>query len=178
MAPKEGMAVQQSGEHKVFPPLDPNTFAPQLIWLTIAFGLLYLFLWRHILPRVGEVIDERRERIKRDLAQAEKLKSATVVALANYKQALADARTEANDVVKVMRDKIADEADRERMKQGAEIAAKLAQAEKRIAEAKAKALTGLADVASDVAAAIVTRLIGEEVKKDKVERALMPQSEE
>ena len=59
----------------MFPPLDAGTFAPQLIWLALTFGLLYLLLKRFYLPRVGEVIEERRERIQRDLAQAEKLKT-------------------------------------------------------------------------------------------------------
>ena len=76
------------GGAKVFPPLDPATFVPQLVWLAIAFGLLYLLLSRVALPRVGEVIEERADRIRRDLDQAEKLKAETEGALAAYEQAL------------------------------------------------------------------------------------------
>ena len=83
-AQKAGTAVPEGvGPGKVFPPLDPGTFAPQLIWLALTFGLLYLILKRVVLPRVGEVIEERGDRIKRDLAQAEKLKADTEKALAN-----------------------------------------------------------------------------------------------
>ena len=90
MAQKAGTSVPESGAHaKVFPPLDPNTFAPQLVWLALTFGLLYLILKRVALPRVGEVIEERADRVKRDLAQAEKLKTDTAAALAEYEQALA-----------------------------------------------------------------------------------------
>ena len=62
----------EAGHAKVFPPLDSGTFAPQLIWLALTFGLLYLLLKRFYLPRVGEVIEERRERIQRDLASGGK----------------------------------------------------------------------------------------------------------
>jgi F-type H+-transporting ATPase subunit b len=55
---------------KVFPPLDVGTFAPQLVWLALTFALLYVLLKRAVLPRVGEVIEERSDRVKRDLAQA------------------------------------------------------------------------------------------------------------
>ena len=101
----------EAGHAKVFPPLDPGTFAPQLIWLALTFGLLYLLLKRFSLPRVGEVIEERRERIQRDLGQAEKLKAETEQALANYERALGEARGKAQAIVKGMRDKLAAEVD-------------------------------------------------------------------
>src|SRR6185295_5936293 len=97
-------AAEGVGPKKVFPPLDPGTFAPQLVWLAISFGLLYVLLKRVALPRVGEVIEERADRIRRDLDQAEKLKTETARALAAYEQALAEARGRANGIVKTMRD--------------------------------------------------------------------------
>ena len=178
-AQKAGTAVPESAGHaKVFPPLDPGTFAPQLIWLALTFGLLYLVLKRVVLPRVGEVIEERSDRIKRDLAQAEKLKADTEKALANYEQALGDARAKAGAIAKTMRDKLTAEVDKERTKVEAQIAAKLAEAESRIAETKSKALASVGDIASEVAGVIVTRLIGKEVTKDEVKRALVQRAAE
>jgi F-type H+-transporting ATPase subunit b len=179
MAQKEGTAVQESGGHaKVFPPLDPSTFAPQLVWLALTFGLLYLLMKRVVLPRVGEVIEERSDRIKRDLTQAEKLKTDTATALTNYEQALGDARTKANGIAKGMRDTLTAEVDKERAKVEAEIASKLAEAEKRIAETKMKALESVSDIAGEVAGAIIVRLIGKEVSKDEVQKALVQRAAE
>ena len=163
---------------KVFPPLDASTFAPQLVWLAITFGLLYLLLKRIVLPRVGEVIEERGDRIKRDLAQAEKLKSDTEQALANYEKALADARTQASSIAKGMRDKLTAEVDKERAKVEAQIAAKVAEAESRIIDTKSKALASVGDIAGEIAGAIVARLIGKEVSKDEVQRALVQRAAE
>src|SRR5215475_15386899 len=83
---------------RVFPPLDTSTFAPQLVWLALTFALLYVILKRAVLPRVGEVIEERSDRIKRDLAQAEELKVETDKALAHYEQVLSDARAQAGAI--------------------------------------------------------------------------------
>jgi F-type H+-transporting ATPase subunit b len=179
MAQKAGTAVPESAGHaKVFPPLDPGTFAPQLIWLALIFGLLYLILKRVALPRVGEVIEERRDRVKRDLDQAEKLKADTEAALAEYEQALAAARAKANALAKGMRDKLTAEVDKERGKVEAEIAAKLTEAERSIADTKSRALASVGDIASEVAGAIVSRLIGTEVSKDEVKRALVQRAAE
>lgn len=162
----------------MFPPLDAGTFAPQLVWLALTFGLLYVLLKRTVLPRVGEVIEERADRIKRDLAQAEKLKGDTEQALANYEKALADARAQATAIAKDMRDRLTAEVDKERARVEAEIAAKVAEAEKRIADTKSRALAGVGDIAADVAGAIVARLIGREVSRDEVQRALVQRAAE
>jgi F-type H+-transporting ATPase subunit b len=131
-----------------------------------------------VLPRVGEVIEERSDRITRDLAQAEKLKGDTEEALANYEQALGEARAKAGAIAKTMRDKLTAEVDKERGKVEAQIAAKLAEAENRIGETKTKALASVGDIASEVAGVIVTRLIGKEVTKDEVKRALVQRAAE
>jgi F-type H+-transporting ATPase subunit b len=178
-AHQAGTAAPQSAGHaKVFPPLDPTTFAPQLIWLALTFGLLYLILKRVVLPRVGEVIEERGDRIKRDLAQAEKLKADTEKALANYEQALGDARAKAGAIAKGLRDALTGEVDKERAKVEALTAAKLADAERRIADTKAKALASVGDIASEVAGVVVARLIGTEPTKDEVKRALVQRAAE
>jgi F-type H+-transporting ATPase subunit b len=174
-----GTAVHDGAAHaKVFPPLDPGTFAPQLVWLAISFGLLYLLLSRVALPRVGEVIEERADRIRRDLDQAEKLKAETAAALAAYEQALAEARGKANGIVKTMRDTLTAEVDRERAKVEAQMAEKLAEAEARIQQTKSKALAGVNAIASETAGAIVKKLIGADVSPDELQKALVRRAAE
>ena len=179
MAQKASTAVPESGaQPKVFPPLDAGTFVPQLVWLALTLGLLYVLLRRVVLPRVGEAIEERADRIKRDLEQAEKLKGETEDALANYEQALAEARAKSNAMAKSMRDKLTAEVDKEHAKVDAAIAAKLSEAERRIADTRTKALGSVGDIAGDVAGAIVARLIGKEVSKDEVKKALVQRAAE
>ena len=70
------------------------------------------------------------------------------------------------------------EVDKERAKVEAQIAAKLAEAEARIAQTKAKALASVSDIAAETAGAIVARLIGKEVSKDEVQKALVRRAAE
>jgi F-type H+-transporting ATPase subunit b len=176
---KTGMAVQQDGEHaKAFPPLDPNTYAPQLIWLAITFGLLYLLVRRLFLPTVGAILDERSGRIKGDHALTEKLNRDTEAAIAAYERALADARVKANVVAQGLRETLADETHRERAKVETRITHMLGEAESRITTARTKALGNVGEIASDVAGAIVSRLIDKEVTTDEVRRALAQRAAE
>jgi F-type H+-transporting ATPase subunit b len=160
------------GHPKTFPPLDATTFAPQLFWLVIAFVLLYVLLSRKALPRIGQVIEERRERIDRDLGEAERLKTETEAALKTYEAAHAEARSRAQAIAKETRDKLATEAEQARHKVDAELNNKLAETEKQIAATKARALAGVNQIAADTAGAIVAKLIGQEPTPDELKRAL------
>jgi F-type H+-transporting ATPase subunit b len=131
-----------------------------------------VLLKRFYLPRVGEVIEERQDRIKRDLSQAETLQVETEQALAAYEQALTDARGSANSIAKGVRDKLTAEVEKERATVDAQIAKKLADAETRIAQTKANALASVNTIAGELAGAIVAKLIGREVSKDEVQKAL------
>ncbi len=167
-----------AGHAKVFSPLDAGTFVPQLVWLALSFGLLYVLLKRYALPRVGEVIEERRERIQRDFEKAEKLKAETEQALASYEQALAEGRAKANAIAKDVRDKLAAEVDKERAGVETQVAKKMADAEERISQSKAKAMASVSDIAAETASAVVSKLLGKEVSKDEVQRALLQRAAE
>lgn len=152
-------AEGKAGSH--FPPFDASTFAPQLVWLAITFGLLYVIMSKLALPRVASVLGERRERIQRDLAEAERLKAETDAALAAYEKSLSDARGKAQSLAKEMRDRVSAELDRERKRVDEANASKLAETEARIADTKSKALANVDQLAAETAAAIVERLIGQ-----------------
>ncbi len=174
-----GTAVPHDAGHaKIFPPLDATTFASQLLWLAIAFGLLYMLLSRVALPRIGEVIEERQERIKRDLTQAEQLRGQTDAALKAYEQSQADARSKAQGIAKEMRDKLAAVSEQERHRVDAELAAKIAETERQIAQTKTRALASVNDIAVATAGAIVGKLLGQEATPEEVRRALPAQPAE
>jgi len=167
-------ATEATGEAGGLPQLNAPDFAPQLIWLAITFGALYFILSRWSLPRIAEVIEERRERIQRDLDEADRLKTETEKAIATYEQELAAARGRAGSIARETREKLAAEVDEERARVDAQVNAKLADAEKRISDMKSAALAQVNQIATDTAGTIVEKLIGAEVSVDDARRALEP----
>jgi F-type H+-transporting ATPase subunit b len=154
------------------PQLVPEDWAPQLIWLTITFGLLYVLMVYVALPRIGKVIENRAAHIAADLAAADRLRRDTEEAIAAYEQALAEAKQKAHAIVDEGRAKLKAETDAERAKLDKELAKKSAEAERRIEEAKTSAMKDLNAVAADVAADIVQRLIGVAPAKPEIEKAV------
>jgi F-type H+-transporting ATPase subunit b len=154
------------------PQLDPLNWAPQLIWLAITFGVLYLLMVWVALPRIGGVIDKRAAHIAGDLEAADKFRRETEEAIAAYEQALAEAKQEAHAIVEEGRAKLKAETDAERAKLEKELAAKAAEAEARIAEAKASAMKEVNAVATDVASDIVRELTGTAPAKSDIDKAV------
>lgn len=156
------------------PQLHVPDFAPQLIWLALSFGALYILLSYVALPRISQVLEDRRLRIERDLEEAARLKEETAKALATYEDALAQARARASGIAKETREKLAGEVDAERGRVEKQINAQLADAEARILTMKDGALKQVNAIAGETAEAIVSKLIGKSVGADEVRKALDP----
>lgn len=154
------------------PQLDVSTWPPQLIWLAIAFITLYIVMAKVALPRVGGVIDARRNRITHDIEQAERLKVETEKAAADYQATLADARARGHEVSLKMRAEMSAEAEKQQAKVDAEISARTAAAEKRIADMKVAALKDIRSVAGELAADIVGRFTGTKVAANAIAGAI------
>jgi F-type H+-transporting ATPase subunit b len=161
-------------EHKAggLPQLHAPDFVPQLFWLAVTFVLLYWIMAKVALPRIGEVIEERRDRIQRDLAAAERLKGETDKALQTYEKALSDARGSASAIARQTRDELSAEVDKERKAVEDQLASKLAGAEASIAATKTKALASVKDIAGDTVVQIVSALTNINVTKDEAVRAI------
>lgn len=154
------------------PQLDLATFPPQLIWLGITFILLYVLMAWVGLPRVGRIINARRDRIEGDLEKAQQMKAEAEAVIAAYEKALAEARAQAQQTLKETTDRLNAEA-AERQRQLAEkLAGETAAAERRIVEAKNAALGNLKAMAVEVARAAGAKLVGGEIDAARVAAAV------
>ncbi len=163
----------ESGEKSgVFPPFDPSTFSSQLLWLAITFGFFYFFMARVALPRIGNILEDRRDRISQDLVEAQRLKEETDASIAAYEQELAEARQKAYKIAGEANEKARAAADLEREKVEAELADKLADAESHINKIREAAMAQVGAIASDTAEAIVAQLIGGKTTKAELVKAV------
>lgn len=143
-----------------FPPFDPAHFSSSLIWLALSFGLLYLLMSRIALPRMEKILDTRRSRIDADLDAAKAAKAQADTAAAAHAQTLTDARASAQATAQKAREALGADTAAKRAALESQLTAKLTAAEAQIAATKAQAMTNVASIAHDTAAAIVHHLTG------------------
>lgn len=152
--------AEEAAKSSGLPQFDFNTWPSQVIWLVIAFAILYFVLDRFLLPRLGQVMEDRAERIADNLDAAARMKAEAEDAERQYEKALADARAKAASIAADARGR-AETLIAEETAKAESIAAKaVAEAEGRIHDMTARAMASANDVAGEAATAMLSRLAG------------------
>jgi len=169
-----GVVVANGGS--AFPPFEPSTFPSQLLWLAIAFGLLYYVMNRVIVPRFHGIVETREVTVARDLDAAAGAKRDAEAAGTAYDTALAQAKSNAQAIASKTRDAMQAEADTKRKALEEDLAKRLAAAEAQITTRKNEAMSNVRGIAAETATAIVERISGTAPAPESVAKALDSQT--
>jgi F-type H+-transporting ATPase subunit b len=136
------LAASNSGNFLVSPSLGV------MIWTLIAFGVTLLLLRRLVFPRITEALDKRQRAIEGSIDSAERTREEADRLLAEYRQRLAEARAQSDEIVQRARQ--AGEAhEREAQERARELAAEATRRAERDIEAATK--RALSEIRSEVA---------------------------
>jgi len=143
------------------PQLDYHLFAPQLVWLAIAFVALYLVMSRLAVPAIADTLAKRQAKIQGDLDAAEKANEATRALVAAYEKRLADAREEARRVTRERGEADGAVATARFNELHDRLAKQIEEAEKRIAAQRDDVMAGLEHMARDIGQEVYAKLAGQ-----------------
>ena len=149
------------GEHNILLPA-----LPDLIWGGVSFVLLFLLFWKFVLPVANKLAAERAEKIEGGLLRAEKAQDEAARLLAEYKQALAEARTEAaaiRNAAQADRASIVNEARDEAIAAASEI---MTRANEQVALERDQVVAGLQREVGQLAVELAGRIVGEVLTDD------------
>ena len=76
------------------PQLDPKYWASQAFWLILVFTILYISIAKFYLPKIKNNLDNRENRIKDDLNDANKFKELSESKLKEYEKIMENAKKE------------------------------------------------------------------------------------
>ena len=154
------------------PQLDFSTFPTQWVWLAITFVVLYVLMAKVALPRVGQVLEERQNRIDDNLEMAGSLKQEAEAAAEAYEKSLTAARAEAQAVIREVAEQVTTEASKKTEELAGKLSVQVKTAEDKITAAKDAAVAGLRDVAIEVAGEIAAKLTDDKVADKAVSAAV------
>jgi F-type H+-transporting ATPase subunit b len=70
-----------------------------MVWVLVVFGIVYLVLRKWVFPVIGAALDSRAASIEASIDSAAKLREEAEQVLGEYRQRLAEARTQADEIV-------------------------------------------------------------------------------
>jgi F-type H+-transporting ATPase subunit b len=143
------------------PQLNPHDMVPQLVWLAILFAVLYVLMATVAVPRISATLQAREGKITGDLAAAEKANEDARALIDAYQKRLHDARENARGLTRQREEADAAAAAARLAQLNERIGAQITEAEKRIATARASALSSLEQMANDVAQSVYAKLAGQ-----------------
>lgn len=156
----EAMAHDTGHAEGGLPQLDFSTYSAQIFWLIVIFAFLYVILAKKSLPDISSTIENRKNHIDSDLSTAEGLQAEAESVQHAYEESLKSAREKAMETQGEMEQSI-------KSKSAAELDAFQKRADKeikdieaRLERAKADAMENMNDIASEVAADAVQKIIG------------------
>ena len=165
------LAEAPSGQRE-FPPFDRDTFESQLIWLVLAYVLLYWLMAKVGLPRIHQVFVERARNIDENLSDADLFKRRAETSAAEDRRTLTAARSRAQSIIddSYLKQAIATEESYRAL--DLRLHAQIKAADERIAKAKDAAMGDIGAVVADSASAIVERLWGSAPSRKTVSAVL------
>ena len=148
------------------------TYASQIFWLLLTFGLVFLVVGRGMLPRVQKTIGDRDAGIQGDLAAAAAARDAADKAEEQWTQRDLANREQAQALLAEARARATAASSATLAAANTQQAEHVAGAEASIREATARAVAEIEGVAVEAAQAIVARISGAQVSADEAQAAV------
>ena len=165
-------AISVFAQESVSDKKDLYPHASELIVGAIAFGILFYFMWKWVIPRVNTLLDERRAQIQGQLESAEQTRQQAERELAEYRKQLANAREDANQIIEEARE-TADQFRRDiQAKAEEESRNTVARAQDEIRAERDRVFNELRAQVADIAVSLAGRVVGAELDTKSHERLI------
>ena len=155
------------------PQLDSTYWASQAFWLVLIFTLLYLVLSKMFIPKIKESLDDRENKIKDDLDEAQKLKFVAEEKLREYEITIEKTKKEAQRVIFESKNKLSFEIQNKKKEIEKEIDAEVKNAEKEIENLKKDSLISISTISEDMASKVIEMVSGEPLNQSSIKAAVL-----
>ena len=160
------------------PQLDPTYWASQAFWLILVFTVLYISISKFYLPKIKDNLDNRENKIKEDLENANKFKEQSESKAKEYDFILENAKKVVLKIhfeSKTLLDKDI-QSKKESMEK--EIDKEILKAQKEISELKKNSISSIQSISANIVSNIIENISGDKINEGSIKATVEDISKE
>ena len=150
------------------PQLDPKYWASQAFWLILVFSILYLSIAKSYLPKIKKNLDNRENKIKEDLDEANKMKSLSEKKLKEYNIILENSKKEVTKILLEAKNTLDKSIQTKKETIEKDIENQLTKAQKEILELKTSSINSINTISQEISSNIIEKMSGDKLNESSI----------
>ena len=150
------------------PQLDPEYWASQAFWLILIFTVLYITLSKFYLPKIKNNLDNRENKIKEDLENANKFREQSEAKIKEYQIILENAKKEVSKIHFDSKSILDKDIQLKKEKMEKEIEKEILKAQKEILELKNSSVSSINIIAGSIVSNIIENISGDKLNESSI----------
>ena len=150
------------------PQLDPKYWASQAFWLILVFTILYISVSKFYLPKIKNNLEDRENKIKKDIEDANKFKELSETRLKEYERILENAKREVIKIHLESKNTLDKDIHKKKETIEKEIEKEISKAQKEIIELKKNSISEIQKISESIAASIIENISGDKLNESSI----------
>jgi len=148
-------SAAQAAEKAGMPQLDPTTWFPQVFWLLITFGFLYLIVEKIVFPRLSDSIEQRNDHVSDNIDEANSIKDQAEKKYQEYLSLISNSKREAQNLINANKQNLQNNFENKKKEIDKKLEEKMKQVSKEIEDFKKSAASKMGSISTEVAKELV-----------------------
>ena len=150
------------------PQLDPTYWASQAFWLVLVFTILYISISKFYLPKIKDNLDNRENKIKEDLENANKFKEQSEAKAKEYDIILKNAKKEVSKIHFESKNILDKDIQSKKETIEKEIEKEISKAQKEITELKKNSISSIQSISGSIVSNIIENISGDKLNESSI----------
>ena len=159
------------------PQLNPEFFVSQLFWLAIFFTFLFIFLWRISLPRISTVLENRQNKINKNLSSAKELQEKALEIEKKINLQIFKAKEEADVLIKETINSLQDEVASQLSALDQDLEKKISNSEKEILKSRDNQMKNIDYEIANLTKLTVSKITNLDLTNSDIDKAIKSSKE-
>ena len=150
------------------PQLDPTYWASQAFWLILVFSILFVSISKFYLPKIKDNLDNRENKIKEDLENANKFKEQSEAKVKEYAIILENAKKEVSKIHFESKNILDKDIQSKKEAMEKDIDKEILKAQREILDLKKNSISSIQGIAVSVVSSIIENISGDKLNESSI----------